>query len=127
MFIDTGDRSPSRVLAGISRIVDFGDIQEWEDRVWSGETNMVWSVPFRHNFPADGIRLPLQAILTAIPDPDERSEFVVALDGGLRADFRYGSARLSQDRAVAVIERAIGALVALGSIRASRNQRLGRA
>jgi ATP-dependent exoDNAse (exonuclease V) alpha subunit len=110
MFIDTGDRSPSRVLAGISRIVEIGDIEEWAENDWRGETNMIWSVPFRHDFPRDGIRYPLQAILSAIDDPNERAEFLVALDGGLRTDFRYGSARISQDRAVAVVERAVGAL-----------------
>jgi exodeoxyribonuclease V alpha subunit len=110
MFIDTGDRSPTRVLAGISRVTHVGEIHEWEETDWRGETNMIWSVPFRHDFPRDGIRFPLQGILAAVPDPTLRSEFVVALDGGLRTDFRYGSARLSQDRALAVVERAIAAL-----------------
>jgi exodeoxyribonuclease V alpha subunit len=110
MFIDTGERSPNRVLAGISRIVAIGDIEEWAEPDWRGETNMIWSVPFRHDFPADGIRFPLQGILSAVPDPEARRDFVVALGGGLRTDFRYGSARLSQDRAVAVVERAVGAL-----------------
>lgn len=110
MFIDTGERSPSRVLAGISRIVQVGDIQEWAEPDWRGETNMIWSVPFRHDFPSDGIRFPLQQMLNAIPDPNERSAFLVPLDGGLRTDFRYGSARLSQDRALTVVERAISAL-----------------
>jgi ATP-dependent exoDNAse (exonuclease V) alpha subunit len=110
MFVDSGERSPNRVLAGISRIRKVGEIQEWEKADWRGEANMIWSVPFQHDFPADGIRYPLQAVLAAVPDPQVRAEFVVALDGGLRADFRYGSARLSQDRAVAVVERAISAL-----------------
>ena len=110
MFVDSGERSPSRVLAGISRITKVGEIHEWEQTDWRGETNMIWSVPFQHDFPRDGIRFPLQAILAAVPDPGLRSDFVVALDGGLRSDFRYGSARLSQDRAVAVVERAIAAL-----------------
>ena len=116
MFVDSGERSPSRVLAGISRITKVGEIHEWEQTDWRGETNMIWSVPFQHDFPRDGIRFPLQAILAAVPDPGLRADFVVALDGGLRSDFRYGSARLSQDRAVAVVERAI---VALGRLEAS--------
>lgn len=115
MFVDTGDRSPSRVLAGISRITEIGEISEWEQIDLRGETNMIWSVPFRHDFPRDGIRFPLQAILAAVPDPTLRSDFVVPLDGGLRTDFRYGSARLSQDRALAVVERAIAALGRLES------------
>lgn len=110
MFIDTGERSPSRVLAGISRITTVGEIEEWGETDWRGETNMIWSVPFRHDFPRDGIRFPLQAILAAVPDPEARAEFLVPLDGGLRTDFRYGSSRVSQDRAVAVVERAIAAL-----------------
>ena len=110
MFVDTGERSPNRVLAGISRIVALGDIDEWAEADWRGETNMIWSVPFRHDFPADGIRFPLQGIVSSVPDPEQRRDFVVPLDGGLRTDFRYGSSRLSQDRAVAVVERAIGAL-----------------
>ena len=110
MFVDNGERSPSRVLAGIARITKVGEIQEWEQTDWRGETNMIWSVPFQHDFPRDGIRFPLQAILAAFPDPGSRADFVVALDGGLRSDFRYGSSRLSQDRAVAVVERAIAAL-----------------
>lgn len=115
MFVDTGDRSPSRVLAGISRITEVGEIREWEQTDRRGETNMIWSVPFHHDFPRDGIRFPLQAILAAVPDPALRSDFVVALDGGLRTDFRYGSARLSQDRSLAVVERAIAALGRLES------------
>jgi exodeoxyribonuclease V alpha subunit len=111
LFIDAGERSPHRVLVGIARIKDYEkDIQEWNETTWGGEVNMVWSVPFRHAYPDDGIRLPVQAIEQSVRDPDVRAPYLVALDAGLRTDFRYGSSRITLDRAVAVVERAIGAL-----------------
>ena len=69
MFIDTGDRSPSRVLAGISRIIDVGEIQEWEETRLArrDQHGLVGPVPARLS--SDGIRFPLQTILAAVPDP----------------------------------------------------------
>jgi hypothetical protein len=98
------------VLVGISRITELGEIEEWTEQTYGGETNMVWSVPFKHAFPRDGIRLPVQALLERVPDPEARSRYLVPLDGHLRTDFRYGSAAITMDRAVTVIERAIAAL-----------------
>src|SRR5205814_9877661 len=40
-------------------------------------------------------------------------KYLVALDGGLRTDFRYGSKVVSLDRALVALERAVGALSAL--------------
>jgi exodeoxyribonuclease V alpha subunit len=111
LFVEDGERSAHRVLVGISRITECQrEIQEWNETTWNGETNMVWSVPFKHAYPKDGIRLPVQAIERAVSDPAERARYLVALDGELRSDFRYGSTRVSPDRAVAVVERAITAL-----------------
>lgn len=65
-----------------------GDIAEWEqDR--NGEIDMVWSVPFKHAFPKDGIRLPVQALRAAVDDPEQRARYLVHLDGGIRTDFRW--------------------------------------
>lgn len=116
LFVDDGERSPHRVLVGISRITEIGDIEEWNEQTYGGETNMVWSVPFKHAFPTDGIRFPVQALSQRVPDPEERAQYLVPLDGYLRTDFRYGSATITMDRAVAVIERAI---TALGRVRAA--------
>ena len=46
-----------------------GVISEWGEAKFRGQTNMIWSVPFRHDFPNEGIRFPLQAILAAGPRP----------------------------------------------------------
>ena len=57
---------------------------------------------------------PYEAIAAAVAD--RRSvRHLVALDGGIRTDFRYGSSRVTLDRAVAVCERAIAALARLQS------------
>jgi hypothetical protein len=112
LFADDGDRSPARVLVGISRISRIGDIAEWKQAI-RGEHNMVWSVPFQHAFPEDGIRLPVHAILSALPNAEDRASYLVPLDGGIRSDFRYGSARIALDRCVVVVERAIAALARL--------------
>ncbi|HEX4188213.1 MAG TPA: AAA family ATPase [Solirubrobacteraceae bacterium] len=114
LFVEDGERSAHRVLVGISRVKSYEkDIHEWNETTRNGETNMVWSVPFRHSYPTDGIRLPVQAIERAVPDLDARSAYLVPLDGGLRTDFRYGSSRITSDRAVAVVERAIASLARL--------------
>jgi ATP-dependent exoDNAse (exonuclease V) alpha subunit len=111
LFLDDGGRSAHRVLAGVSRITGYEkDIREWNETTWNGETNMVWSVPFSHGYPRDGVRLPIQAIEAAVADPVQRERYLVPLDGGLRTDFRYGSSRVTMDRAVAVVERSIAAL-----------------
>lgn len=111
LFLDDGERSAHRVLAGVSRITGYEkDIREWNETTWNGETNMVWSVPFSHGYPQDGVRLPIQAIEAAISDPMLREPYLVPLDGSLRTDFRYGSSRVTMDRAVAVVERSIAAL-----------------
>lgn len=115
LFIDAGERSPHRVLVGISRITKLDEIEEWAEPTSNGETNMIWSVPFEHAYPADGIRLPVQAILNAESDPDLRAEYLVALNGNLRTDFRYGSSAVSHDRCVAVVEKAIAGLSRLES------------
>ena len=48
LFIDDGERSPHRVLVGISRIKTYEkDIREWNEPTFGGEMNMIWSVPFR--------------------------------------------------------------------------------
>jgi hypothetical protein len=109
LLADEADHSPARVLVGISRISRIGDISEWEEAV-GGEFNMVWSVPFQHAYPKDGVRLPVQAILSAVPNADERAQYVVHLDSGIRTDFRYVSSRIALDRCVVVVERAIAAL-----------------
>jgi exodeoxyribonuclease V alpha subunit len=111
MFVDVGERSPSRVLVGISRLADLGEIVDYADPVRSGEYNMVWAVPFGHAYPKDGVRLPLQALLAAVPDASERQKYLVALAGGIRTDFRYGSSRVSLDRALAVLEAAHACLL----------------
>ena len=113
LFAEDDERSPHRVLVGIARVKSIEDIAEWNETTFRGEVNMVWSVPFQHTYPTDGIRLPVQAIEAAVPDVDERAQYLVPLDGGLRTDFRYGSARITNDRAVAVVERAISALARL--------------
>ncbi len=112
LFIDDGEQSPARVLVGVSRIVGRGQIEEWGEETY-GERNMVWGVQFRHAYPNDGVRLPVHAILDAIPDPEQRRRYLVALDGGLRTDFRYGSMALALDRALVALERAVAALSAL--------------
>jgi exodeoxyribonuclease V alpha subunit len=109
LLTDDEEHSPARVLVGISRIITVGDISEWQEPI-ADEYNMVWSVPFKHAFPDDGIRLPVQAILAAVPDRKQRAPYVVPLDGGIRTDFRYGSSRVALDRCVVVVERAISAL-----------------
>jgi exodeoxyribonuclease V alpha subunit len=114
LFVEDGERSAHRVLVGISRLETYEkDIREWNETTWNGEVNMVWSVPFRHGYPDDGIRLPVQAIERAVADLERRASYLVPLDGGLRTDFRYGSSRVTLDRAVAVVERAIAALARL--------------
>jgi exodeoxyribonuclease V alpha subunit len=110
LFADDGYHSPHRALVGISRITHVGDIREYEQPVYSGIHHMVWSVPFKHAFPLDGIRLPVHAVRNSIKSPDERRDYLVALDGGIRKDFRYGSSRISLDRCLVSIERAISAL-----------------
>jgi exodeoxyribonuclease V alpha subunit len=111
LFLEDGERSAHRVLVGISRITDYErEIKEWNETTWNGETNMVWSVPFKHAYPNDGVRLPVQALERAVEDPQQRARYLVALDGDLRTDFRYGSSRVSLDRSVAVVERSIAAL-----------------
>ncbi len=111
LFVEDGERSSHRVLVGISRISEFErEIQEWNETTWNGETNMVWSVPFKHAYPKDGVRFPVQALERAVPDLEKRARYLVALDGDLRTDFRYGTSRVSLDRAVAVVERSIAAL-----------------
>lgn len=111
LFVEDGERSAHRVLVGISRIVDYErEIKEWNETTWNGETNMVWSVPFKHAYPKDGVRFPVQALEQAVEDPQRRARYLVALDGDLRTDFRYGSSRVSLDRSVAVVERSIAAL-----------------
>ncbi len=97
-------------------MVERGEIVEWVQPAHS-ETNMVWSVPIRHSYPKDGIRLPVQALVTRVPDPDQRARYAVALDREIRTDFRYGSSVISMDRAVAVTERAI---TTLSRVRADR-------
>ena len=108
LLADDGDHSPARVLVGISRITNIGDISEWLEPI-GDEMNMVWGVPFKHDF-SDGVRLPVQAILAARPRAEDRAPYLVALDGGIRTDFRYASARVALDRCVVVVERAISAL-----------------
>jgi len=62
LFIDDGERSPARVLVGVSRITQLGQIEDWAEEAY-GERNMVWAVPFKHAYPKDGIRLPVHSIL----------------------------------------------------------------
>jgi exodeoxyribonuclease V alpha subunit len=112
LFIDDGERSPARVLVGVSRIAELGRIEEWAEETY-GERNMVWAVPFRHAYPRNGIRLPVHAILNALPDAEQRRPYLVPLDGGLRTDFRYGSMVVSLDRALVALERAVAALSAI--------------
>jgi exodeoxyribonuclease V alpha subunit len=112
LFIDDGARSPDRLLVGISRIAELGSIEEWAEETY-GEHNMVWSVPFRHSYPKDGVRLPVHAVLAAIPEAERRRPYLVPLEGGIRTDFRYGSSALSLDRALAALEGAIAALSAI--------------
>ena len=116
LFAEDGERSPHRVLVGISRIKTYEkDIREWNEPTWTGEINMIWSVPFRHAYPKMASDSPCEAIAAAVPDPEKRAPYLVALDGGIRTDFRYGSSRVTLDRAVAVCERAIAALARLQS------------
>jgi hypothetical protein len=51
MFIDDSERSPARVLVGMSRTTELGRIEEWTEETY-GENNMAWGVPFRHAYPA---------------------------------------------------------------------------
>ena len=74
----------------MSRITGLGRIEEWTEETY-GERNMVWAVPFQHAYPRNGIRLPVHAILNALPERQgTTAAILVLLDGGLRADFRYG-------------------------------------
>jgi hypothetical protein len=99
LLVDREGQSPTRVLVGISRITSVGDIEEYQEPDWWGNINMVWSIPVSHDYPKDGIRLPVQELLDAVGEPTERARFLVQLDGGLRTDFRYWSSRVSLDRA----------------------------
>jgi hypothetical protein len=109
LFVDDGERSPARLLVGISRLDQIGDISEWREGAF-GDNRMVWTIPFQHRFPRDGIRLPVQAILAAFPDPADRLPYLVPLQEHIRADFRFGSSRIGMDRALAVVERGVTAL-----------------
>lgn len=113
LFIDNGERSPARVLVGVSRVSAVGEIREYNDADWRGEHNMIWSVPLSHGWPEDGVRLPVHEVMTALPEAEDRLRYLAPLDGGLRTDFRYGSHVLAIDRAVTALERAISALVAV--------------
>ncbi len=112
LFIDDGERSPARVLVGVSRITQLGQIEEWAEEAY-GERNMVWAVPFKHAYPKDGIRLPVHGILETLPEAERRRPYLVPLEGGIRTDFRYGSSALSVDRALAALEGAAAALASL--------------
>ena len=108
LFIDDGERSPHRVLVGISRIKTYEkDIREWNEPSWTGEMNMIWSVPFRHAFPRTASDSPCRGHCGRGRGSEKRAPYLVALDGGIRTDFRYGSSRVTLDRAVAVCERAM--------------------
>lgn len=110
LLADDGQHSSQRVLVGISRLTEIGDIREWDQPMYDGQHHMVWSVPFKHAYPIDGIRLPVHAVLDGIPDPEARRPFLVALDRVVRTDFRYGSSRISLDRSLVAVERAVSAL-----------------
>lgn len=110
LFVDDGERSTARLLVGIARVESVGEIHEWDDPTYDGTMHMVWAVPFKHSFPYDGIRLPVQAVRAKVGSAEDRLPFVVALDSSIRSDFRYGSSPVSMDRAVAVVERSIGSL-----------------
>ena len=107
LFIDDGERSPHRVLVGISRIKTYEKDIRVERAVmdWRDEHDLVRAISAR--VPEDGIGLPVQGHCGRGRGSEKRAPYLVALDGGIRTDFRYGSSRVTLDRAVAVCERAI--------------------
>jgi exodeoxyribonuclease V alpha subunit len=105
--------SRTRVLAGISTLREVGQIREWEQADSRGTFHQLWAIPFQHSWPAEGLRWPLQEIVASIPDSETRRKYVVALEGGTRTDFRYGSSAIQIDRVIGVLEQAIAALRAL--------------
>ena len=114
VLVDATGESRTRVLAGVSVVSDVGEIVEWNEPVHD-ETHMVWGIPFRHAWPDLGFRFPLQEVLAAVADPEERRKYVVPLDAGIRTDFRYGAGAVQIDRLAVVLERCLGALTRLGA------------
>ncbi|MCK6525718.1 AAA family ATPase [Myxococcota bacterium] len=113
VLTDADGASCTRVLAGISTLREVGQIREWEQADSRGTFHQVWAIPFQHSWPEVGLRWPLQEIVARIPDSETRRKYVVALEGGTRTDFRYGSSTIQIDRVIGVLEQAIAALRAL--------------
>lgn len=113
LHVDADGQSRARVLVGISRVREVGNIQKWNEPIWTGERQLVFGIPFRHGWPDDGVLLPVHRLLAAIPDPAKRAKYLVTLDRGLRKDFRYVSAHVSTDRMVMALEASIASLRAI--------------
>lgn len=113
LLVDADGQSRARVLVGISRVREVGNIRKWNEPIWTGEHQLVFGIPFRHGWPEDGVLLPVHRLLAAVPDAEKRSKYLVSLDRGLRKDFRYVSAHVSTDRMVMALEAAIASLRAI--------------
>lgn len=113
VLTDPDGASRTRVLAGISALKTVGQVRSWEQPDRRGTFHLVWAIPFQHSWPEAGLRWPLQELVTRVSDPEARRKYVVALEGGTRTDFRYGSSAIQLDRVIGVLEQAIAALRAI--------------
>lgn len=106
------DENSARIIVGASRIWDRGPQLFFGTRNGYEDLYPVWSRRITHNYPDEGVRLPYQEYLREGHDP---SAIICRVPNGSLVDFSYVGEHLSDDTAVAILERLLQSVQAVAN------------
>ena len=98
------DENTQRLLVGIGRIINIGQQLYFGTKHGYEDSYPIWSRSVTQDFPDQGIRLPYQEYINMGHDP---LEILCPIPNNALMDFSYVAEHVSDDTAVAVIERFI--------------------
>lgn len=105
------DESGTRLLVGIGRVKEIGLLQYFgQSPKYPGKKFPVWSRRVTHDYPRQGFRLPYQEYVQLGLDP---SGILCPIPSSAIPAFSYVTEHVTDDVAIAVIERAIQSLQAV--------------
>lgn len=98
------DDSASRVIVGVGRISDIGDIQYFLDKAGNSSEYPVWSRRVTQDYPNQGVRIPYQEYLQSGHAVDG---IICHVPKSALLDFSYVGEHVTDDVAAAILERVI--------------------
>lgn len=99
------DEDSDRVLFGVGRITEVGDLRYFNGADPDGRRYPIWWRRVTHAGDIEGVRLPYQEYMAADPTGEAARRILCRIPSGARSEFSYVGEHVRDDTAIAVLER----------------------